>query len=1545
MMKKNKLILVFLLFSIYSISQGTNLNPINTPVSTSSNVPFPGEQCASSYLDAELLRTNPSYVQIRQGVEQQLQNYIAQQNSSRASGVVYTIPVVFHIMHSGEAVGVQTNISYAQIVSCIAALNRDFRRTAADGGIANSGPLGVDAEIEFCMAKRDPSGNLTTGVTRHDMSGNQDYLDSGVYHTATAWRSDLALKSMVNWDHTKYMNVWVVNKIKNLKNIYSTGYTGGVQGYAYFPGAPSPYDGVVMVSSAVGNDPTGTLGYNLWSVTDDNRVFTHEIGHFLNLYHTFEGTTSCGGASGASCGTNGDRCCDTPPTIVGSGNYCDSNYCLLDNKENYMQYQNGACASDFTPNQVTRMRAVLAPGGIRNDLVSNNNCSAPPVIDLNIDTIYVPLDTICSTTFIPSINVCNVSSIDSTTSFDIKYKVDAGAESTFNWTGNLQAGNCVTISLPAITSTSGVHTFTARIDSTTINGTENDNDASNNSKINPFTLSGSNVVVTQNITACDSFVSPSGKTWKINGIQNDTLPNKFGCDSLLRFSLTINNSSFANVSITNCDSVISPSGKIYKTTGTYQDTIANSQGCDSLMTLNITISNVTIVNNPAIIACDSIQINTKWYYSSQNINDTIATGSCDTIKITPLTINNTTSSITTITVCDSMVSGSGKVYKNSGFFRDTMPNSKGCDSLVEYYLTVNKSTLSNVMVTACNSYTTPLGSTYTVSGIYGDTLTTTLGCDSVILTHLIIDTIERITLDTNLCFGDSIILSNGTVVKTTGTYYDTAAGSIGSNVIYSEDFEGATSSFTLNTNDTNAITPGASDNAWIINNSYLGGNVFGSPIVNTPNQDAAVTGNINSTYLHIHNRRSAILSFPSITNSNYIDGNIVLLGGQNGLNFSKMTNDISTVGKSLVSFDMYYLCRGSYGRLYYSLNSGVTWTRIGGQINNGGQNWSHFSLVDSVFANQPTLRFAVGFNNINGLGVTPGFAVDEIVVRGVGNSSSNCGSITTINLTTQNAITSTQSLTACDSLISPSGKIWKISGTYQDTIPSAAGCDSLMTINLTLSTTTYINQADTACDSLVWRLKSRTVSGLHYDTVSSIGCDTIYVLDLLINNSYVINTPIITCDSFTLSNGNIVYTNGVYADTLVSSKGCDSLVNYNVSITTESSSTITQVACGTYISPSGKSFTATGTYMDTIPNSGGCDSVISINLTILTATSTSSTVSACDNYTLPGGTSVTVSGIYRDTLSASNGCDSIIVTSLTLGSSSNITQTFSLCAGQTVAVGTNTYGATGIYRDTIVTALGCDSIINTNLLINPLTPGTITFTADMCQDAAPVTFMATPMGGRWGGPGIDSISGVFNPVTSGMGIHVVTYKGPGACGVTDSAIVEVFSAPTINNTVTEDECDEGSGEIDISVFGGTPTINYVWSTGETTEDLIGLKKGNYTLTVTDVNGCFAKETITVLNVTTPDCNYNIFVPNIFSPDGNGENDVLRVEGNGIEKLEFSVFNRWGNIVFRTTSPGDGWDGTYKGQLVNQGVFVYFVSGKFVDGTSFEDKGTVTVIRR
>jgi gliding motility-associated-like protein len=167
----------------------------------------------------------------------------------------------------------------------------------------------------------------------------------------------------------------------------------------------------------------------------------------------------------------------------------------------------------------------------------------------------------------------------------------------------------------------------------------------------------------------------------------------------------------------------------------------------------------------------------------------------------------------------------------------------------------------------------------------------------------------------------------------------------------------------------------------------------------------------------------------------------------------------------------------------------------------------------------------------------------------------------------------------------------------------------------------------------------------------------------------------------------------------------------------------------------------------------------------------------------------------------------------------------------------------------------------------------------------------------------------------------------------------------VSDLIKDDECDEGIGSIEITVTGGMPPYSYVWSNGKTTKDNLRLKEGTYSLTVTDSNGCIENYVGSLLNLEDDSCDDTyLFVPNIFSPDGNGVNDVLFVDGKNIQEVNLQVYNRWGNLVFESNSLSKGWDGTYQGQPVNQGVFVYLVTGRYKDGDGFEQKGTITVVR-
>ncbi len=233
----------------------------------------------------------------------------------------YRIPVVVHIIHRTNGTG---DMPDSRVTSQIDILNEDFLALAGTNG-AN----GNDAQIEFYLATEDPQGNPTNGITR--TANNTWFNDSGTYYNSLAWDPD------------RYLNIY-------------TNSASGALGYVPFipqtnSGAiGSNADRVVVLYSSFGRNAP-LVPFN------QGRTTTHEVGHYLGLYHTFDG--GCGTAS--NCNGTGDLICDTnresSPVFGCPGNpvSCSS----TDPKDNYMDYSDDLCMEQFTYEQANRMRCTL----------------------------------------------------------------------------------------------------------------------------------------------------------------------------------------------------------------------------------------------------------------------------------------------------------------------------------------------------------------------------------------------------------------------------------------------------------------------------------------------------------------------------------------------------------------------------------------------------------------------------------------------------------------------------------------------------------------------------------------------------------------------------------------------------------------------------------------------------------------------------------------------------------------------------------------------------------------------------------------------------------------------------------------------------------------------------------------------------------------------------------------------------------------------------------------------------------------------------------
>jgi gliding motility-associated-like protein len=150
---------------------------------------------------------------------------------------------------------------------------------------------------------------------------------------------------------------------------------------------------------------------------------------------------------------------------------------------------------------------------------------------------------------------------------------------------------------------------------------------------------------------------------------------------------------------------------------------------------------------------------------------------------------------------------------------------------------------------------------------------------------------------------------------------------------------------------------------------------------------------------------------------------------------------------------------------------------------------------------------------------------------------------------------------------------------------------------------------------------------------------------------------------------------------------------------------------------------------------------------------------------------------------------------------------------------------------------------------------------------------------------------------------------------------------------------------DIFVVNPQQGWKYLWSNGNTNQrQTVSPKETTtYTVTVTDVEGCTGTATVTV-RVRQPICEEDVFIPTAFTPNGDGNNDVLYVRSNYIDEMELIIYNRWGQEVFTTKDKNQGWDGTYKGTTLSPDAFAYYLRAKCIDGEEIKRKGNVSLLK-
>ena len=1263
------------------------------------------------------LMQNTKYQQLIQFSESSASTYLSNPQA-RSSSSIYTIPVVVHVLHLGENIGVGTNISDAQIQSAITNLNDVYRGQTAGSP--------VDFEIEFALAQQDPNCMAHSGINRINASAVPNYLTGGVDYYGDGGEADeTILKDLSRWPETEYFNIWIVSEIENNNGGF------GIQGYAnFFTG--SDYEGSIMMATVFGYDPNNSQPTFNLNAPRDNSTVVHEIGHYLHLHHTFKGDGDADNDGiGDACpgdvtvGVDSDGCPDTEPhkrytSQCKSGllNDCTGATFGDNTAKNFMSY--ASCQDRLTPDQKNRSRAMLATSGI--SLLYSQGDESPIISSGSLaNASCIPQSSSTATSGgyggIMNFTIINEFSTSSSNAQNDGGYVDFTTECLK--TISLQEDSTYNFE---ITTWYNGHDYKGYIDF------NNDGDFSDP---NEEVFSGANP---PNINGANGVNTSTG-----NGTL--TIPISNGTNILANTPLRLR--------------IIS---ELTSVTGNITDACYNpfyAQAEDYQLVINQ--ANISV--QKTYVPDDNFEAYLETHDANGNI---VSIGSInsmgDGITNNDSVVSSNISSVTYLDISNQNSSNLDKISDLTGIEDFTslyhfdaqhnlISNVDLSSNLNLNYIFIGYNNLSSLDVSQ-NLNLTRISATYNSINnldVSQNSLLRILELGNNQITNINVnqnDSLEVLSIPENNI--SNINVSNLQNLRSLYAYQNTI-----SSIDISQNF--LLESLKISNNNITSLD--VSNNLNLTNLSCPENPIISLDVTNltllnilhawnTSITDLNLTQNINLSFLYLggfwangsnsstlnnldlrNNNNTAITNFDLRGNPNLFCVSVddVSWSTTNWVNIDSHTifsNNCSLILTANFSVSDSIFCQGN-SVAFTDLTTGnpTSWFWNFGDGNSSTlQNPTHtysnpgtydvsltisdgattetktktsFITVGSSVNTQENITSCNSYNwNGNTYSISGNY-IDTL------QTSFGCDSVVTLVLTINNSNNSQENITSCDNYIW-NGTTYSQTGTYTITLQTVNGCDSTITLILTINQNETSQENISTCNNYNWNGNTYSQSGSYLDTLQTInGCDSIITLNLTISNYISSSENITSCNNY-IWNGNTYYQSGTYIDTIATNTGCDSVITLNLALNQSITSNETIVSCNSYFW-NGITYNQSGTYIDTLTTNTGCDSIITLFLTLNNSISTQENITSCSNF-LWHGNNYSQSGIYYDTLNSINGCDSITILNLTINSVVYSQQSITNCNNY-VWNGT-TYIQSGTYIDTFQTVLGCDSIVTLFLTVN-----------------------------------------------------------------------------------------------------------------------------------------------------------------------------------------------------------------------------------------------------
>ena len=831
--------------------------------------------------------------------------------------------------------------------------------------------------------------------------------------------------------------------------------------------------------------------------------------------------------------------------------------------------------------------------------------------------------------------------------------------------------------------------------------------------------------------------------------------SRYGCDSLFTLVLTVNPVYDTTISaeiIEDNDYVFN--GRRLTEQGVYYDTLQTVNGCDSTFILNLVVHqhvrtefNAEICSNERYTEHGfDTNITGTYYQRLQTIHG------ADSIVVLNLVVHPTYDDTLRAAICQ------GETYTLYGFnetaagtYTHADTSRYGCDSLFTLVLTVNPvyDTTISAEIIEDNDYVFN-GRRLTEQGVYYDTLQTVNGCDSTFILNLVVHQHVRTEFNAEICSNERYT-EHGFDTNITGTYYQRL-----------QTIHGADSIVVLN-------------------------------LVVHPTYDDTLRAAIcqGETYTLYGFNETAAGTYTHADTSRYgCDSLFTLVLTVNPVYDTTITAEI---------------CDGSiYNDYGFEESSAGLYTHSGQSIHGCDSLFRLNLIVNPVYDTLIVDSICIGATyDRNGFNEqTTGVYTQHLY------SEHGCDSIVRLNLKVISFL-DTIYADICE------GQVYDLygfnesrTGVYVDSLQSVWGCDSVVVLNLTV----HENYSDTiyaeTCDNIPYTLHGFNAdsSGVYVRNLQSVyGCDSVVTLILTVWPTYTIPLNKEICEGETYIDHGfwLTYPGTFIISSHTSCHGCDSLFVLNLAVNPTYDELMVANICqgDTFRLQGYDNLVAweSGRYRDVIESSSGCDSAKTVILTVNPTYMDTIYGNICEGerYT-EHGFNESSEGIYTNVLTSALGCDSILVLDLKLRQHYELTSTMEICQGEEYLFGDRILTETGIYKDTLHSEYGCDSIVELHLFVYPIYEDTI--------------YRRICYGDTYSDEN-------FNVSTQGT--YQVSYRTANNC---DSTITLILETVYYNDTIFETTCQG----LDYDFYGTNLT-----------------QTGTYTHTLTSVEGC---DSIITLNL-------------------------------------------------------------------------------------------------